>query len=493
MLSFTLSYWIIVLNPVINYDGILYLQTADRFLQGDWGGGLSLYAWPFYSLIVAAVSTITSLNLESSAHLITAFSAAMLTYVFLSIVDELDKEGIIPFFIAAFVIVFFSELNETRNMIIRGHQYWAFYLLAIFCFLRFYKTAALRYGIGWNCSILIATLFRIEGIVFLLILPFVLLFCRYWKWAIRVRNFLAAHLLNMAVCLALLGLYWAGADLGWFFKSRLVSLLSFVERFWAALAGGLADNVDVIQGSVLNIYSEDAAVWVALLIPGIIIIMALVNALTPLYTLLLCRRPGRVIAHLKGREGTVLIWVMALNLLIFVVATLVHYYFFERYVMPLVFILLFLLSFDLAVVFHNYRGRVRGRPHRRKWVYYLLALILVANSGEALIHLPGDSKRYLKIAGVWLKQNVSEDATIFTNNIKLRFYSGRLDNGNLPAHEMITVEKVRVWKEGNYDYLAFWVDHRGKVSVSYINELIGYKPIQKFSNREDDFVLIYRK
>ncbi|MFO7761847.1 MAG: hypothetical protein ACQES8_02430 [Thermodesulfobacteriota bacterium] len=495
LISFALCYWIIFIDPVINQDGILYIRVADQFLQGNWSQALDLYPWPFYSLVIAAVSKMTSLGLEASAYLITASCAAILTYVFISMIYELDRDKTVPFVIAAFVIVFFPELNETRAMIIRGHGYWSFYLLAILCFSRFYRLPRPSYAWGWNLSIIIATLFRIEGLVFLLLLPLTLLFRQGWSRMAKLKNFLTAHLLTIIGCLGILVLYLTGVDTGWVAESRLSEPLSSIQQFLAVLSGGVVEHAAIIENRLLNEYSADAAIWIALSIPVIICLIAFIKALTPVYTLLLCWKPGRSLCRLQAWAKPGLLWVVFLNLLIIAVAVLNRYFFTERFVMPLVLILLLILGFTLSALYDSWRQNGgRQQSWRRKWISYAVVLLLIANSGKALVHSPGHvSKKYLKDAGNWLQRNAAEDTRIFTNNVRVSFYSGDLKSTKKRPKKMITAERLKKWSKGDYDYLALWVDHRSNLSENKVIGLLGGKPLQRFANGEGDLVLIYRK
>lgn len=495
LISFALCYWLIFLDPVINLDGILYMRVADQFLQGNWARAFDLYPWPFYSLVIAAVSKVTFLGLEASAHLITASCAALLTYVFISMIHELDRDKTVPFVIASFVIVFFSELNETRAMVIRGHGYWSFYLLAILCFSRFYRLPRPSYAWGWNLSMIIATLFRIEGLVFLLLLPLALLFRQGWSIKAKLKHFLTAHLLTLTGCFGILVLYLAGLDMGWLAKSRLSEPLSSIQQFWAALSGGVAEHAAIIEDRLLNKYSADAAIWVALIIPVIISILTFIKALTPIYTLILCWKPGRSLSRLQAWAKPALLWVVFLNLLIVAVAVLNRYFYTERFVMPLVLILLLIIGFTLSALYDSWRqngGRQQSWP--RKGVYYAIVLILIANSGEALVNDAGHvSKKYLKDAGNWLQRNTAEDARIFTNNVRVSFYNGDLENTRRRPKTMITADRLKKWSKGDYDYLALWVEHHDELSENEVSGRMGEKPLQRFANDEGDQVLIYRQ
>ena len=78
--------------------------------------------------------------------------------------------------LAAGVILLSHELNSVREYIIRDHGFWTFYLSSLFFLLRFFKKPIKSYALGFSLSLAIATLFRVEGSLFLLFLPFYLLY-----------------------------------------------------------------------------------------------------------------------------------------------------------------------------------------------------------------------------------------------------------------------------------------------------------------------------
>jgi len=160
IVSFGLTFWAVSVDPIINPDALLYLSAAEEFKQGNINNGLALYKWPFYSFAIAAVQTITGLSAQTSTYLFNAAMHALAMLGFLACVHALggNKKTLV---IAAILILLFPSFNKYRSFIIRDAGV---------------KTEqAYRYAISF-VLIFIATLFRIEAVAFLAIVPLYLLY-----------------------------------------------------------------------------------------------------------------------------------------------------------------------------------------------------------------------------------------------------------------------------------------------------------------------------
>ena len=62
-LSMALSAWLIAIDPVLNRDAILYLRSADAYLQDGLVASLQLYGRPLLSVCFALVHQLTGLPL----------------------------------------------------------------------------------------------------------------------------------------------------------------------------------------------------------------------------------------------------------------------------------------------------------------------------------------------------------------------------------------------------------------------------------------------
>lgn len=69
-------------RPVLNYDGIGYLEQAFLFSEGSYKEAITIYNWPAFSFVVGMVNKYFNISLISSAKLLTLFSYLFLLYVF---------------------------------------------------------------------------------------------------------------------------------------------------------------------------------------------------------------------------------------------------------------------------------------------------------------------------------------------------------------------------------------------------------------------------
>ena len=74
------------------------------------------------------------------------------------------------------VILLSHQFNSVRQYIVRDHGFWAFYLVSLYFLLKYVEDVSWKNALAWSASLLMATLFRIEGAIFLLTLPCCVLF-----------------------------------------------------------------------------------------------------------------------------------------------------------------------------------------------------------------------------------------------------------------------------------------------------------------------------
>ena len=176
IISLFLSFSQVLVDPVINSDGILYVQAGSFIQNNEWALASKLYNWLFYPYILANISTLFSISLEHSAYVVNAFFSAITCVSFVLIVKEFGGKNKAILCFSSVIILCFPNLNEYRNMVIRDHGYWAFYLLGCYFFIRAYKKPSVKTVTFLISSLTLASLFRVEGGFFLLTLPLLLLF-----------------------------------------------------------------------------------------------------------------------------------------------------------------------------------------------------------------------------------------------------------------------------------------------------------------------------
>src|SRR5579883_222646 len=173
--SLILSFWLSYRETVINPDGICYLLSAQTVGTASLKEVIHLCPqsqWPFYSVLIYAVSQASHFSYTASAYFLNALFSLLSVTAFILIVKELGGSKRV-LWLSALVILLNHEFISMREYIIRDHGFWAFYLASLYLLLRYFREPGLNLALAWSACLLIATLFRIEGAVFLLSLPFV--------------------------------------------------------------------------------------------------------------------------------------------------------------------------------------------------------------------------------------------------------------------------------------------------------------------------------
>jgi hypothetical protein len=208
MTSILLSLWLACRESVVNPDAVCYLLSAEAIGVSGIQGAMKLCgqaAWPFYSALIYGFAQLSQLSYITSAYLLDGLFSCLSVIASLLIVKELGATRRIMW-LAALVILCSHEFISTREYIVRDHGFWAFYLVSLFALLRYARLSNWMNAITWSTSLLLATLFRIEGAFFLLFVPFVAWFIRGFSWKQRALHFCLLNLVT--VCLGAIIAMW---------------------------------------------------------------------------------------------------------------------------------------------------------------------------------------------------------------------------------------------------------------------------------------------
>ena len=489
-----LSFVNVITDDLINSDGILYSEVATIFFDGNWRGALAHFSWPFYPLLVGAVSKITFLDFEITAQLINAGLLSLLVYMFIRCSQLMGGDKLVV--ICAGVLLLTNvTLNGYRDLVIRDHGYWAMFFTALYFFLKYYQTKLTKHALGFGISILIAMLFRIEGIVFALLAPLILLFQNItWRERISQSLLTTLPLIAMGIMgLAVIFMFPAVMEkVATVTRSEgsLLGPLNYFETTFQGIWGGIVEKGKLIEESVLDINARNMGTksMVAILIMMLVLKTASAAGYISLVFAALAGFSKRVRHSMSGLN--VLTGFLLINLLILTVVVTSKTFLTPRYAMTLALLISLPAAFALADFF---REQASQRSAWRKRGKIFLIVVFSYMFLDGLIST-GASKDYQREAGLWLKNNVPAESRLMSNNAPLYYYSGRIVNRNILKfffEETRFARLPHIDETLNYDYVAIKVSRKQKDFEEKVIAWAGSQPIHRSENERGDRVLIF--
>jgi hypothetical protein len=488
-LSLLLSAWLACRETIVNPDAICYLQSAAVVGAGGLRKAMNLCVqaqWPFYSVLIYFLSAFTHLSLTASAYSLDAIFTAMTVVTFIALIRELGGSQRV-LWLAAFVILLAHEFNSIRQYIIRDHGFLAFYLLSLYFLLRYVSVLRGSYALAWGASLLVATLFRIEGAVFLVLLPWTVWFTSSLTLWQRIKGFWQLNALSFAAGLAVFG---------WLIFHPEISLASLGRMqdlvFQLFHAGGLVwqrfqVSADAFAHAVLTADSmQDAGLVFSLSIIMWYLVRVMTN-LSVIYSALMAYGLKRKLLPLTPGARQIIGGYIFTNIMITSLFLAQHLFLSKRYLIALTLVLMLWVPFALDGLIKSWE--TRKAP---SWVMpFVVSLVIISSLGGIFDF--GYSKAYMRKAGDWLAMNVPETATLYSNDYQIMYYSKHFGNEIFQKQKEYSDPAMLTeghWK--NYDYVALRLDKKELSQKAALLQEIKTAPLQVFSNKRGDQVVIYK-
>lgn len=492
--SILLSLWTAYHNELINPDGICYLESANVFMHSGVSAATKLCSqarWPVYSILIGLGSFIAPNSLEAVAYVINGIFSLISVVAFIAIVSRLTENRKI-IWLAALSILIAHDFNQLREYIIRDHGYWAMSLVAVLCFINYLHSFTWRDALLWAVTSLLATLFRVEGILFFALIPCTVFCYRNISFAQRIQAWLRLNVLPIAALLLLGVAYLFHLSLSeriiTTFATRLgevwLQITHGIPLFFAATTDGvnqLKDYVFFNKGGL----DYRISYWLAVSVwyGGNII-----ASIGIFYAALLIYFWHKRSLKFNSTSLLAVIAYIGVNIFITVVFFVEGLYLSKRYIMDLALLLMLFVPFAL---YELMTLQDLTQLKRRLILGLTLGLLLLTFVGGVINF--GHSKTYIKTAGQWAAANVPASAKIYSNDIVLAYYSGHYGSAIYTAIDESEKTKTVILQRGKeYDYLLLrFVKHRG-LSEQEAVHLIGKYPIMTFTNKRNDKVAIFK-
>lgn len=476
--SLLMSWLSIRNNAVLSPDSLLYIFTAQTFLDEGLKAATESYPWPFLSILIAGIHKVTGIPMMASGYILASLLYAGICSTFVLLVKDLGG-SIRTQLLALLVIIIFPTLNDYRDYITRDPGFWLFSLLSIQQLLHYVRNNRFKNALGWFAFTLVAIGFRTEAVFFLVLAP--VLFFTDKQLTLRQRLNKALILCGLISIIALLALIAVIASPQLASKLRLVAEFANLPLFFETLANGYNQTVNSFARVAPHQYAaDDMGVIISTGLIGLVF-YSLLHALTlPYLLVLLWQRKSVLPCHLQERNY--LLGYLVIILFYLVLLSFKKYFMTDRFCVAAILIIMLALPFCIEKAWSDTRPRIG-------WRRCLIIFLLLVPALDSLINSKSD-KAYIANAADWVHISKSQDDRLLTNHKQIAVLGANCLNDCYRENiEQLIIEAAQKKPE----ILAIRLKEEETELSQGINELLeqGYWTLaQQFENKGGDKVII---
>ncbi len=420
-------FWVVVLTSMllagwmqyiqhgwINPDTVLYFEQARLIALGDWAGAIKVFNWPLYGACIAVAHKITSLGIHQSAQMLNMLFFGMATASFLTIIQLAG--GGTRVMLAGTLLLFGGQylVGDVLEMLMRDQGFWAFYLGGLVFFIRYVQHYKISDTLLWQICMIIATLFRIEAICYLIGLPLCLLFIRELSWKNRILHLLKTYSVAIFALIAISTAIVLNDNLSMRNFGRLQEVLSL--NLYQEFTLKLFTQAQIMSSQVLGKYLEEFAV-IGLLLTFIYVMIAKIISATGIFAAVFAGLTLKNHGENIQPKAYLVIKVTAIIALISMALIIIKVFVLSgRYVAGLSWILLVLGAFYFATLLAS----------KQKRMALIASLVVIALClGFVKNILPKrQGYNYMQDAVAWVKANNTDNKPVFFDEKRLRYFAG---------------------------------------------------------------------
>jgi hypothetical protein len=437
LVNLLLSYLMLLYNQPINTDGIIYIHCAQVYLQSGLHSAMHVYPWPLYSILLAKTSQLLNISMLNAGFFINSFFTSILVIFFLLTVRLLEESPKVLLWAAA-VILLLPELNHDRYNLLRDIPYYALFMCSLWSYIKFLQTEKFAYALVFTLVIILATLFRVEGAVFLVLVPLitVLVKCDF-------------KLLLINLLLFVIGLFFFRHSLDFGRIPEIVADANPSQLF------GLLQQKTILLKQYLGVYGQDdSGVFLTGGLAGLFVVYFLTTF--GIFSSLLLGYGVYTKSLPKNKSVLQGIVIYILINIIILSVFLAHQLFMNwRYIFPLVLTCLLFIPGILARL-------------DKRWIAFGYLLF---NTGSSFGQF-GPSNSYLVDAGHWISNNTPATTKIYTTDDSVVFYANRNRDNTVNKGDYVVVvskDHLITLLPPNTPALVTFRNNRGDMAYIYKN------------------------
>lgn len=414
-----LSLLIINHYPVVNSDGLVYLFLAQHYPQlSGFEAAMHTYDWPFFAIGLSWLAQALHISVLNAAYLTNVIFFSATVVIFIHIIKQLGANKCIQW-LSLLIILFYHPFNHYNYEVLRDHGYWCLMLLSVAFMLKQVQKSRWYWGVLWAVTAVAGTLFRIEGGVFVLLLPWAVLLLRT-SWWHKLKSWLQLYWLIMLLAGIFVLIYYLCPQHFAQSQGKGDKLLQQLVFGWQKLLNAFHHySAKMSQHVMPAMFADDAGPILAFGIIGfycyqlVFEVLGLSYALACIYAF--CKR----VALGCYNQQLVLVAYILLNIVITLVFAFQRLHFVPRYSQ---FLGLCLLIYVPYAIEHLYRT-IRT-SHTKRWGSRLLLVVILLGWMKMTVGslIPfGPTKVYIEQAAQWVEQHASPKDKILTNIAPLNF------------------------------------------------------------------------
>jgi hypothetical protein len=302
-------------------------------------------------------------------------------------------------------------VNEYRDFIIRDAGYWALSLYSIYHFLAYTKSKNIGHLIWWQILLLLGTMFRIEGILLLALMPFVLLVDS--QNSSRIRAFITSYTWMLAIVVLGSIFYLINPS-----SSEAFSKLSELNWYtnWEKHAVFITHGENIIDQQIINPRATSEGYGLIVLLVGFlgVTLTQILHAYSLSATLLTFMSVKKINKTLSQQDSLVWLFVIVTQIAMLYGFFLTTQLLTTRYC---IFTALMLLVWFMPAITEFIHQSILAK---KKVTLFFLCLILFYSAVDAFHH--SGSKAYFINDSLEAAVNLNAESEILTNNPLLGFY-----------------------------------------------------------------------
>lgn len=462
----------------MNPDGVLYLLIAQRWLDEGFGAvSAATLPMPFYSMSIAVVHLSTGLSLLTSARCLNAALIAILV-VGLQRLTWVLGGGTRAQVSVVVLALMLPELNGFRSFVIRDFGYWAFSVLALTALVRYAQAPDVKGSVLFFLLCLTAAAFRLEAVLFMLLIPIALVVG-------QARRPVAAVMLYLPPTIALATIYLM--MLAWPDTATNGHWIAATIRTGAGMLAEVSTHIQSqIEGFSLHVLDPKFHDYAAFGLAGglaVMVVVHIANAASLPMLAIACIGIARRSCGTLNRRMVPLLWAAFAIVVLGLAAVLADRGIIQtRYAMLAGFLIMVVAAFVVDAWYAQ-----ASTPSARSKLRWASALVLAYYLGEAGFELRNSNQHYLGTAD-WLARNTAPSAHIFSNEPRVVYLANRPVAWRDVNREGLGVTPLPI---DGYDYWAIHFARDDRNARHVADSLAQLQRVAEFANRKGDEFVIY--